>query len=201
MICSAIPLSAVPHTQPLFYAPGPQHLTPGPASDLLSSILLQGKRWTALDFTFAHLKQMPVLPPSALESVADHITPHMLELSYTAWDMVDFGKDLGYHGPPFQWNPERRTLIRAELDVLMFHLYGISEADVAYIMDAFESTEKADMKRWGEYRTKRLILERYDAMTEANLTGREPLPDRLWIRHPAHPSVAHDDSTRPDWMM
>ena len=198
MICSTIPTTAVSLTQRLFYAPGPQHLLLAMLGSFVFDFVARQKVG-GTDFTFVYLKQMPVLPPSALAAVADHITPHMLELSYTAWDMVDFGKDLGYHGPPLQWNPERRALIRAELDAFMFHLYGIGEADAAYIMDAFEGTEKADMKRWGEYRTKRLVLERYDAMNEANLTG-HPYQTAL-DPPPAHASVAHDDSTRPDWMM
>ena len=48
-----------------------------------------------------------------------------------------------------------------------------------------------------EYRTKRLILERYDAMAEAEAAGEEY--QSILDPPPADPSLAHDPSTRPDW--
>ena len=49
----------------------------------------------------------------------------ILELTYTALDMEPFARDLGDDGPPFRWDPERRSLLRAELDAAFFHLYGV----------------------------------------------------------------------------
>ena len=196
MICSAIPHSAVSLTQRLVYVPGPQHLLLAVLGSFAFDFVARQKiRGT--DFTFVYLRQMPVPPPTAVEEAADWITPHMLELSYTAWDMAAFGSDLGWHGPPFGWDEERRALIRAEIDALMFHLYGIGRSDVEYILDTFERIGKDDIKQWGEHRTKRLILERYDAMVEADRDG-QPYQTVL-DPPPADPSVAHDWSTRPDW--
>lgn len=47
----------------------------------------------------------------------------MLELTYTAWDLNPFAENLGYDGPPFLYDPERRFWLRCELDALFFHLY------------------------------------------------------------------------------
>ena len=109
--------------------------------------------------------------------------------------MAGFGADLGYDGPPFRRDDQRRALLRAEIDGLMFRLYEVDRSDVDYVLDTFERIGKNDVKKWGEYRTKRLILERYDTMVEADRTGQfyqtildPPLAD---------PSVAHDWSTRP----
>ena len=66
-----------------------------------------------------------------------------------------------------------------------------------YILDTFERVGKNDVKKWGEHRTKRLILGRYDAMVEADRSG-QPYQTIL-DPPPADPSVAHDWSTRPDW--
>jgi hypothetical protein len=44
-------------------------------------------------------------------------------LTYTAQDLVPFFADLGYTGPPFRWVPERRFLLRAELDGAFFHIH------------------------------------------------------------------------------
>ena len=143
-------------------------------------------------------KQLPVLPPSTYENPApwsretllrDWILPRVLELTYTAWDLEAFGKDVGYDGPPFQWDPARRFLLRAELDAAFFHLYGISRDDTDYIMDTFPIVRKNDEKAHGEYRTKRVILEVYDALADAIRTGKT-YSTRL-DPPPADPRVAH----------
>jgi hypothetical protein len=56
---------------------------------------------------------------------------------------------------------------------MMVRLYGIERDDVDYIMDTFPIVRRKDEQRFGEYRTKRLILERYDAMAAAQAGGRE----------------------------
>ena len=144
---------------------------------------------------FFTMKQLAVPEPGMLRAHQAFIEPRVLELCYTAWDMNDLSAQLEYHGPPFHWNPARRALIRAELDALMFRLYGVKAEDVDYIMDTFPIIQREDLKQWGEYRTKRLVLERYDAMTEASLAGR-PYQTVL-DPPPAHPSVAHDESNPP----
>jgi hypothetical protein len=68
--------------------------------------------------------------------------------------------------------PETRAILRAELDALMFHLYGVARPDVGYIMETVPIAKRKDEDRHGEYRTKRLILAAYDAMAEAIVTGR-----------------------------
>jgi hypothetical protein len=110
-------------------------------------------------------------------------------LTYIAWDLEPFARDVGYDGPPFRWEPGRRSLLRAELDAAFFHLYSISHGDADYILDSFPIVRKNDEKAYGEYRTKRVILEIYDAMAEATRTGK-PYQTRL-DPPPADWSVAH----------
>jgi hypothetical protein len=102
----------------------------------------------------------------------------VLELSYTAFDLSLFAKDCNYHGPPFKWDEERRLLLRSELDVAYFHLYGIERDDVDYIMETFPIVKRKDEEKYGEYRTKRVILEIYDEIAEAMRTGK-PYQTRL----------------------
>ena len=80
-------------------------------------------------------------------------------------------KTAGYDGPPFRWDEDRRFLLRCELDAAYFHLYGIARADVDYIMETFPIVKRKDEQAHGEYRTKRVILEMYDAMAQAMATG------------------------------
>ncbi|WP_433704189.1 Eco57I restriction-modification methylase domain-containing protein [Paraburkholderia sacchari] len=145
-----------------------------------------------------YLAQLPVLPPSAYSSKCpwlpsrtqlEFILPRVLELTYTAWDLEPFARDVGYNGPPFRWDPERRFLLQCELDAAFFHLYGLSNGDVDYVMDTFPIVRKNDEKVHSEYRTKRIVLEIYDAMADAVRTGRpystllDPLPGTPGASH------------------
>jgi hypothetical protein len=140
-----------------------------------------------------------------------------LELAYTAWDLEPFAKDCGWSAPPFRWEENRRFLLRCELDAALFHLYlpaevsgdwrladgetaedlqrlkvGVStpRAAVAYIMDTFPIVRRRDEEKYhGDFRTKRVILEMYDAMADAIRTG-QPYKTRL-DPPPADPRCCH----------
>lgn len=158
------------------------------------------------DLSYFIMRQLPIPPPEWFEklaswdrerTLADWITPRVLELTYTAWDLAGFGRDLGWHGPPFRWDEERRAAILAELDACIFHIYGIERDDVAYVMDTFPNMPKNGEADFGEHHTKRAILEVYDAMATANTSG---VPYQTVLTPPpADPSVAHSPDTRPDW--
>jgi hypothetical protein len=146
------------------------------------------------------VEQLPVPSPALLEtrqpwsgeqSVREWVTPRCVELTYTALMLDRFAVDLGYDGPPFRWNADRRALLRAELDAAMFRLYGIEWDDVDYIMETFPIVRRKDEQRFGEYRTKRLILERYDALVASNAssvpyeTPLDPPPGDARVAHRA----------------
>jgi hypothetical protein len=116
-----------------------------------------------------------------------------VELTYTAWDLAPFARDCGYDGPPFRWDEARRFLLRCELDAAFFHLYGIARDDADYILETFPIVKRDDVKRHGDYRTKRTILEIYDAMQTAIATG-EPYQTIL-DPPPGNPRMAHGAST------
>ena len=90
---------------------------------------------------------------------------------YTAYDLKGFAEDCGYIGEPFRWDEERRFLLRCELDAAYFHLYGVGRDDVDYMLETFPIVKLKDEQAYGEYRTKRVILDIYDAMQQATETG------------------------------
>lgn len=121
----------------------------------------------------------------------DWLLPRALELIYTAEDMRPFARDMGYDGEPFVWDEERRVFLRAQIDAACFHLYLSANRDgtwkrceketdkeykelvaafptprvaVDYIMDTFPITKNHDISIYGSYRTKELILDRYDKL-------------------------------------
>ena len=52
---------------------------------------------------------------------------------------------------------ERRHL-RARLDALYFHLYGLTREDASYVLDTFPIVRRQDMAAFGKYRTKEMVL-------------------------------------------
>jgi hypothetical protein len=76
--------------------------------------------------------------------------------------------------PPFRWSEERRAHIRAELDAYIAKIYGLTRDELRYILDpadvygqdfpgeTFRVLKTKEIKLFGEYRTKRLVLEKWD---------------------------------------
>jgi hypothetical protein len=120
---------------------------------------------------------------------SDFCLPRSLELSFVTHALSGIAENLGVPVSPFKWDEDRRFLLRCELDAAYFHLYEIIREDVDYIMDTFPILKRRDEEKHGEYRTKRVILEIYDAMAEAIRVGM-PYQTRL-DPPPADPRVAH----------
>jgi hypothetical protein len=130
---------------------------------------------TTLNFFI--VKQLPVIPPERYtQKDIEYITPRVLELVYTSWEMQPFALDMGYNGEPFIWNPNKRALIRAELDAYYAKLYQLTRDELRYILDpadvygadfpseTFRVLKNNEIKQFGEYRTQRLVLEAWDVI-------------------------------------
>ena len=144
------------------------------------------------------LRQLPIpeldvfaspCPWAPAETVQSWLRDRQLELNFTAYDLSSFARSLQYAGPPFRWVNHRRAEICCEIDAAFFILLRVTRDDVGHVLDSFTIVRKRDEEQHGEYRTKRVILEIYDAMTEAARTG-QPYKTRL-DPPPADPSVAH----------
>lgn len=131
-------------------------------------------------------KQLPILPPDRYtEADLTFIVPRVLELTYTARDLAPWAEDLGHHGLPFAWDPDRRAQLRAELDAWYARLYGLDRNELRYILDpadvmgadypseTFRVLKNNELREFGEFRTRRLVLEAWDALADGRLT---PVP-------------------------
>lgn len=146
-------------------------------------------------------KQLPVLPPDHYtEADLAFIVPRVLELTYTAYDLAGWAQDLGYDGPPFAFNPDRRAILRAELDAYYAKLYGLTEEELRYILDpadvlgedypseTFRVLKNKELREFGEYRTQKLVLEAFKRDFQAEHTlvrqtaDRASLTDGIWAR-------------------
>jgi len=121
------------------------------------------------------IAQLPVPDPNTFAPPeAEFIVPRVFELSFTAEDLAPLAHDLGYDGPPFRWDPNRRALLKAELDAYFAYLYGLSRDELRYILDpkevmgadypseTFRVLKENEIKTYGEYRTRRLVLDAWD---------------------------------------
>ncbi|MCP9853816.1 N-6 DNA methylase [Synechococcus sp. HJ21-Hayes] len=129
------------------------------------------------NFNFFIPMQLPVLPPAQYDAKSlEYIQSRVLELTYTSQALRPWAKDLGFEGQPFAFDPERRALLRAELDAYYAHLYGLSRDELRYVLDpadvmgpdypseTFRVLKSNEIREFGEYRTQRLVLGAWDRL-------------------------------------
>jgi hypothetical protein len=129
-------------------------------------------------------------PWSGATPLTQWIADRVVELTCVSGDLVQFGRTVLGRAVVFRWMPERRDILRAELDAMAFYHFGLSRAEVEHVFSTFPKVRSQDEKRYGEYRTKRVILEIYDAFVESAATGRpyltrlDPAPADSHMVHP-----------------
>ncbi|MCY4542809.1 MAG: hypothetical protein OXB95_10535 [Rhodobacteraceae bacterium] len=135
------------------------------------------------NMNFYIVEQLPVLPPETyldrvrydLPSFVEMIVPRAVRLSYTANDLECFAKELGFIGPPYAWNADRRHRLQCELDAIFAHMYRLDRADLEWILDpedpsaSFPTLRRKEVETFGEYRTKRLVLDAYDQLDSGRM--------------------------------
>jgi hypothetical protein len=132
------------------------------------------------------VEQLPILPPDFYtDARLAFIVPRVLELTYTSHSIAPFARDLGYDGPPFNWDEDRRAQLRAELDAWYARAYGLTRDELRYILDpadvkgadypseTFRVLKKNEIAEYGEYRTARLVLQAWDRMQHEELAAAE----------------------------
>ena len=182
VIACMIPRTAVNHSFQLMMPSADAQVVAGLYANL-SSIPFDycaRQKVGGVNFPYFTMRQLPALraeayavpaPWAASIRIRDWLLPRVLELTYTAWNLKAFAEDCDDDGPPFVWDPNRRFQLRCELDAALFHLYGVSRDDTAYILDTFPVLERSEAREHGEYRTKRVVLETYDALAAASAMG------------------------------
>lgn len=116
--------------------------------------------WSSFAFDYAARQKIGGTSMKYFTFMQLPMPPLETMLPYRAWiaDRVDRLNARPTDGPD-------RGVLRAELDALMFRVYGVEREAVDYIMDTFPIVKRKDISAHGEYRTKRLILDAYDRLT------------------------------------
>ena len=181
MIASISPWSAYGNTAALLL-PEPA-MTTSNASLLVANLSSLPLDYVAkLKFQGTHanwyiVEQLPMIHPDDFDKRYGDVTArelvlnHLLRLAYTAYDLTPFARLLGYDGDPFIWDPAERRQLRARLDALYFHIYGLSEDDASYILDQFPVLAKNERKEFGHYLTKHLVLNHYRALAAGDTSA------------------------------
>jgi hypothetical protein len=134
--------------------------------------------------TYGYLKQFAVIPPNGYtKDDLGAVVPRVLELTYTSHSMAPFAHDLGYDGPPFGRDENRRAQLRAELDAWYARAYGLTRDELRYILDpadvkgadypseTFRVLKTNEIRRFGEYRSARLVLQAWDRLHKGELAA------------------------------
>ena len=177
MIAAAVPIVGLGNTAPAII---PEEINTNQSN---VALLLGNLGAIVLDFVVrqkvqsTHLnwyiaEQLPVVPADRYETVrfgpktaGDIVRVAVLELTYTAHDMAPFARDMGHIDdteglkPPFSWDEERRLYLRAKLDAVFFHLYGVTDRDdIRHIYSTFPIVERQEIGAYGRYRSLDLCL-------------------------------------------
>lgn len=135
---------------------------------------------------FFYVKQLPVLKPDQVtHDYKWEIVKRACELCYFNHDLDGWAEELFNEltdeqkvelpqlgkKEPWIYDPERRAVLQAELDAIIGNLYGLNTEDMRYILDpedvcgpgcineTFRVLKDNEIRQYGEYRTKRLVME------------------------------------------
>ena len=185
MIAALIPKSGVGNTLPLLL---PRDTKPRPAEFWALAVanlnavvfdFIARQKVQSQHLNWFIVEQLPVVPPDLCgatrfgpKTATEIISEVVLELTYTARDMAPLARDLGHLdetggvAAPFEWNDDRRLRLRAKLDALFFHLYGITDRDeVRHIYSTFPIVERQEEKVFGTYRSRDLCLVYFNTLS------------------------------------
>jgi len=106
----------------------------------------------------------------------DRSNNYSIPIWHKAYPEIKWNQNEGCPLPPFKWDEERRAKLRAELDAYFALLYGLERVELRYILDpqdvygdgfpgeTFRVLKEKEIRQYGEYRTRRLVLEAYDKL-------------------------------------
>lgn len=149
-------------------------------SSNLSSIVLDyaaRMKVGGTNLSYFYFKQFPVIPPKSYkDEETAFVVSYGTKLVATSYRMAEaLGCEV------HKYDPEERAVLRARLDAFYAKKYSLDREDLEFILDpkevmgkdypteTFPSLKADEIKEYGEYKTKRLILEAYDELTTGGL--------------------------------
>lgn len=131
----------------------------------------------ATNLNYFYFKQLPAIPPSAYkEDEKKFVIRYSKKLLGTTRKMAEI-----LSCPVTIWNDDERAVLMARLDAFYGYKYGLSREELEFILDpeavmgmgyptqTFPQIKANDIAKYGEYRTKRLVMEAYDELMRDGL--------------------------------
>ncbi|MYN65614.1 MAG: N-6 DNA methylase [Acidobacteria bacterium] len=128
-----------------------------------------------LSMTYTILDGMPFPRPASQDAVVRALVPRVLRLTCTGPEMIDFWNMAAEddwvpqhrerHAVPGTTDEGERRLLRSEIDACVARdVYRLTRDELAHVLDTFPIVKKQDSKRFGEFRTKHLVLNAYEQL-------------------------------------
>lgn len=198
LIGTIIPKVAMGDTCPYFVSDASESEILTLAAILSTLVVDYAARQKSSRMSLFIFEQLPVLPRNSLheivpwlgDSAIKWINSRALELYYTSRDLNVLAESLHMPMNPYKWDSYRRPILQAEIDALVMHLFGLSKAQAEWIIESFAVLKKYEERDYSEFRTKKLVLNAYDAMAEAKKRGTRyqtslaPPPADVALCHP-----------------
>ncbi len=130
------------------------------------------RKKVALSMSITVLDSLPFPRLPLTHPVANRLAWLALRLTCTSPEMTAYWNAMAAHGlceliaeddaPPGFADTEQRAAARAEIDAVVARaLFDLSAEELAAILDTFPVLRRREEKTYGEFRTKRLVLEWY----------------------------------------
>jgi len=120
---------------------------------------------TGTHMSFYYIEQFPIFNIEDYnESLINIINNKIIKLIYTSHDLGSYAKNYGPYEGPFKWDIKERDQIKAEIDAIYAYLYKLDKNNLTHILDHFKVLKRNEINLYGEYQTKRLVLDAYDRL-------------------------------------
>ena len=145
------------------------------------------RKKVALSMAYTVLDSLPFPRFANTHSAARTLVPLVLRLTCCGPEMMAFWNARAAEGwcepvvvgglPPGAEDPDERFRLRAQIDAIVARdVFGLTADELSAILDTFPIVRRKDEDKYGEYRTKRVILELYESNCSDNQAGYQ---DRL----------------------
>jgi hypothetical protein len=136
-------------------------------------------RLTSPKMAFSLLDSLPFPRPTLTDSFVQAAAPIVLRLLCTAPEMTPFWNRMAEIGLVEKVaegtipnsalvNPIDRALAKADLEACVaMKVFGLTKREVSDLMETFDVLRRRDQAAYGEYRTRKLVLDAFEALHSA----------------------------------
>lgn len=133
------------------------------------------RKKVSLNMTLNIVDSLPFPRFSADDARARQLVPLAACLTCTSDEMDDYWRMLAADGwvdapePPRLLDEGQRLEVRAGIDVIVARdVFGLTPDEMEFMLSTFDLAERYEIERWGEFRSRRLILEGMEAKSPAS---------------------------------